>query len=255
MRTPIFRRALTAALAAGLLLAACGDDDSVATDDTTTTASDNGDGHDHGDTEGHEVGDSEPVPTIALSATPAGEGAVDLEIEVTNLTVAPQGGSAEHVAGEGHVHVLVDGKVAAMISDTSYHIEGLSGGEHEITVGLSSTDHQPLLIDGEPIEVSETVTVEGEPDDGDAAADMVIEVEVAGGDVEGGGRHAVSTGDTVTIRVTSDVADEIHLHGYDLHADVEAGQTGELTFDATIPGVFEVELEDAGLPLLEIEVS
>lgn len=83
----------------------------------------------------------------------------------------------------------------------------------------------------------------------------VIEVTVAGGQVEGGGRTSVPLGDAVTIRVTSDVADHVHLHGYDVLADVAAGGTAELTFTADIPGVFEVELEDARLPLLELEIS
>lgn len=87
------------------------------------------------------------------------------------------------------------------------------------------------------------------------AVGTVIEVSVTGGEVTGGGRQQVDLGQTVTIRVTSDVADHIHLHGYDVLADVGAGETAELTFDATIPGVFEVELEDARIPLLDLEIS
>jgi nitrogenase subunit NifH len=83
----------------------------------------------------------------------------------------------------------------------------------------------------------------------------VIEVTVAGGQVKGGGRTSVPLGDAVTIRVTSDVTDHVHLHGYDVLADVAAGGTAELVFTADIPGVFEVELEDAGLALLELEIS
>ena len=84
---------------------------------------------------------------------------------------------------------------------------------------------------------------------------VVIEVTVQGGQVEGGGRKQVPLGETVTLRVTSDVADHVHLHGYDVLVDVAAGETAELTFDATIPGVFEAELEDSRLPLLELEIS
>lgn len=43
-----------------------------------------------------------------------------------------------------------------------------------------------------------------------------IEVQIRDGAVEGGGRTAVALGDTVTIRVTSDVADHVHVHGYDV---------------------------------------
>ena len=83
-----------------------------------------------------------------------------------------------------------------------------------------------------------------------------IAVEVAGGSVVGGvQKHSVRLGDLVTIRVTADVADEIHVHGYDLKKNVAAGTPSEITFSADIPGQFEVELEGAGKKLLDLEVS
>lgn len=86
-------------------------------------------------------------------------------------------------------------------------------------------------------------------------AGTVVEVTVADGAVAGPGTAAVDLDDEVVLRVTSDVADEVHVHGYDLTAAVAAGATAELTFTADLPGVFEVELEGAGLPLVELEVS
>ena len=62
-------------------------------------------------------------------------------------------------------------------------------------------------------------------------------------------------GESVTLKVTSDVADHVHVHGYDLFTDVAAGDPVTIEFSADIPGVFEVELEDSGLLLLELEVS
>ncbi|WP_193345672.1 hypothetical protein [Blastococcus saxobsidens] len=55
--------------------------------------------------------------------------------------------------------------------------------------------------------------------------------------------------------VTSDVADEVHLHGYDVSAPVAPGEPATLTFDATIPGVFELELHEVGEELLSVQVS
>ena len=43
--------------------------------------------------------------------------------------------------------------------------------------------------------------------------------------------------------MTSDVADEIHVHGYDLKKDVPAGGSVRFSFPASIEGVFEIELE------------
>lgn len=89
-----------------------------------------------------------------------------------------------------------------------------------------------------------------------SANGIVVEVTVAGGAVHGGlQRKTIPVGSAVVLRVTSDVADEVHLHGYDLKQDVEAGSTAEISFTADIPGVFEAELENAGLKLVELEVS
>lgn len=68
-------------------------------------------------------------------------------------------------------------------------------------------------------------------------------------------RHSVSVGDEVMVIVTGDVTDEIHVHGYDLVADLVPGQPATMTFTADIPGVFEIELHDAGTLLAELEVQ
>ncbi len=83
-----------------------------------------------------------------------------------------------------------------------------------------------------------------------------ITVTFAGGQVTGDtGRVPVSTGETVNITVTSDVADEVHLHGYDVKVNVTPGTPAVLTFQATIPGVFELELEGLGKQLLSVQVA
>src|SRR4051794_7974586 len=44
----------------------------------------------------------------------------------------------------------------------------------------------------------------------------------------------VSKGDRVRFTVESDVADEVHVHGYDLHKDVPKGGTVNFAFPASI---------------------
>ncbi|MGH9164439.1 MAG: hypothetical protein ACRDZW_02855 [Acidimicrobiales bacterium] len=61
-------------------------------------------------------------------------------------------------------------------------------------------------------------------------------------------------GDRVRLRVASDVAEEVHVHTYDVMADVAPGTTADVEFTATIPGRHEVELEKAGKALLVLEV-
>ena len=87
------------------------------------------------------------------------------------------------------------------------------------------------------------------------AAGRLIVVQIAGGQVSGDtGRVPVAAGTEVTLSVTSDVADEVHVHGYDLEAELTPGAPAEITFDATVTGVFEVELHEAGTVLLSLQV-
>ena len=68
-------------------------------------------------------------------------------------------------------------------------------------------------------------------------------------------RVAVPLGATIELSVTADVDDEVHVHGYELHGDVTPTSAAVITFTADISGVFEVELEDNDLLLVEVEIS
>lgn len=121
-------------------------------------------------------------------------------------------------------------------------------GDDDGTANSTTTTEPPVAGTDAPTSNDTTSTTE-------AAPGPVIEVSYAGGEIVGGGRHGVSVGDIVTLRVTTDVADEIHLHGYDLSVDAPAGVATDLVFEASIPGVFEAELESLGLHLVELEIS
>jgi hypothetical protein len=88
-----------------------------------------------------------------------------------------------------------------------------------------------------------------------SANETLIKVSYAGGAITGGGRKTAPLGSTVGIEVTSDVADEVHLHGYDKKVDVTPGAPATLTFTADIPGIFEVELESRSLKLIDLVVK
>ena len=62
-------------------------------------------------------------------------------------------------------------------------------------------------------------------------------------------------GEVVEIRVVADVADEIHVHGYDLTFPTEPGVPTVVTFTADAQGIFDVELEEAEIPLFELVVA
>jgi hypothetical protein len=82
-----------------------------------------------------------------------------------------------------------------------------------------------------------------------------IRIVVRGGLVVGGLRRArLERGERAVLVVRADVSDHVHLHGYDIMRDVSPGRPARLPFRATIPGRFEVELEDRKLQIAQLEV-
>jgi hypothetical protein len=67
-------------------------------------------------------------------------------------------------------------------------------------------------------------------------------------------RFSVQRDRQVVLVVESALTDHVHLHGYDLMADVAPGAPATIRFKATAPGRFEIELEDRGLQIGELEV-
>ena len=68
-------------------------------------------------------------------------------------------------------------------------------------------------------------------------------------------RVQVALGSTVRLVVDGDEPDELHVHGYDVTADVVPGEPAVVAFLADIPGVFEVELHDSGAALPSLQVG
>jgi hypothetical protein len=67
-------------------------------------------------------------------------------------------------------------------------------------------------------------------------------------------RYSVKQDRKVVIVVRTELADHVHLHGYDVMADVGPGKPATIRFTATAPGRFELELEDRSLEFAELEV-
>jgi hypothetical protein len=134
-------------------------------------------------------------------------------------------------------------------------IAGGCAREGQSSAGSSSSVSQ---TPNESPENNEGETPEGNDDKGSNKPKPqanVLEATVRNGQVKAPDQYSVKLGESATIEVKSDVADEIHLHGYDIMQDVTPGRPAKLRFKADIPGVFEVELEDAGLLLFEVKVQ
>src|SRR2546423_11471192 len=88
----------------------------------------------------------------------------------------------------------------------------------------------------------------------DAARPQVITVRGAK-PVGGIQKLTYTKGDQVRFRVDSDVADEIHVHGYDFHKSVPAGGSVSFSFPAKIDGVFVIELEGRAEQIAQLTVK
>lgn len=88
------------------------------------------------------------------------------------------------------------------------------------------------------------------------AANEVPTIVIEGGEPAGGVQELEFTaGDQVVFEVDSDVAEEVHVHGYDIEVDVEPGKPAKVDFTADIEGVFEVELEESAVEIAELTVN
>lgn len=97
-------------------------------------------------------------------------------------------------------------------------------------------------------------------DDGDSGTEITTKsvptIVVKEGKPVGGVRQLTyEKGDQIRFKVESDVSDEIHVHGYDIMKDVEAGGSVSFDFPATIEGGFEAELEGRGEQIIELTVN
>ncbi|MGD9734137.1 MAG: hypothetical protein AB7V58_00790 [Solirubrobacterales bacterium] len=81
-------------------------------------------------------------------------------------------------------------------------------------------------------------------------------IVVRGGEPVGGvAELSVDAGERARFKVTSDVGDEIHLHGYDISKEIEPGASVTFHFPAEIEGIFEIELEQRAVPIAELQVN
>jgi hypothetical protein len=72
-----------------------------------------------------------------------------------------------------------------------------------------------------------------------------------------GGTHLLTyrRGALINLTVRSDVTDEVHFHGYDIHKDVAPGHPVHFLIRATIEGSYPVELEQHAETLAQVTVE
>ena len=138
--------------------------------------------------------------------------------------------------------------IAAAIAVAAVVIALVAGGGDEET---SDTKAQTQATQAQPAGEDTTETQPAPPPKPEAT-----EIRVKGGEPVGGVEEIeANKGDTVRIDVTSDSADELHLHVYDVEKPLVPGKTTRLKFKADVEGVVELELHGSGTRIAEITVA
>jgi len=113
-----------------------------------------------------------------------------------------------------------------------------------------ATTTAPATTDTEPVTTTEPpATTAPKPPDV-----VTIRIAIPSDTAPKVRRYSVRKDRKVVIVVRTDLSNHVHLHGYDLMADVGPGRPATIRFTATAPGRFELELEDRGLEFAELEV-
>lgn len=121
--------------------------------------------------------------------------------------------------------------------------------------GQGSQTTEQESSDGEAVDGGSRPLLGGTRNEGGSQPEPVA-LEFAGGEVVGGVQTIQATsGEEVTMTVTSDVEEELHVHGVEVYEDLPPGEEVEVTFTPEAEGVFEVELHDSGVKLADLEVS
>jgi hypothetical protein len=132
--------------------------------------------------------------------------------------------------------------VAALVVAVAAFVIAQPGDDDDKQQSSNTTQPEESTGTGSDGETDTTAEQPAEP--------PVTRINVKGGVIDGDVKSIqVAKGDTVRIVVTSDVDDEIHLHGYDIEREAGPGKPARFKFKATLEGAFELEshaAEDAG---------
>ena len=122
------------------------------------------------------------------------------------------------------------------------------GGDDNAAPATTAAQTAATTTEPEVTTTAATTTAPAEPQA------VRISVSVPGDKAPTVKHFTIKQGSQVVFVVKSELADEVHLHGYDLSADVAPGEPATIRFKANAPGLFEAELESRSLPIAELEV-
>lgn len=145
------------------------------------------------------------------------------------------------------------GEAGSIVVHTAEDESSMAG--HEAT-GHGGHSHSDKIACAELEGGEEPPTTTAQPSSGEEGEGGATTIVVKNGEPVGGVQELeYGAGEQVRFKVDSDVADEVHVHGYDLMKDVAAGGSVSFSFPAEIEGIFEVELEEHGEQIAELRVN
>ncbi|MFD8208466.1 hypothetical protein ACFV2S_18985 [Streptomyces sp. NPDC059695] len=216
------------------------------------------------------------APTVRAEARPDSEGGWNVHLTVERFRFTPESTGGAAIPGRGHVRLLVDGRETARLYGPWGYVPP---GAHTLTVRLHADDHTVWAVAGAPVQA--TVRLDGTPADASPSAGSsapatappsprptgprptdrpadpgrTVTLTITGTTVQPPpSRIELKKGERLTLRVTSDRADTLHVHGYDRELRLSPGTPASLTLIADRTGLFEVETHESGLVLTQLVV-
>ena len=115
-----------------------------------------------GATSVHEIAqESSPLATLDIKKDPTG--GFNVHVVTTNFIWKPEMASMQHVPGEGHAHVYLDGRKIMRIYNEWFHLNtyqfSTKAGEQLVSIEFVGNDHAPYTIQGLPVGAQELVDV------------------------------------------------------------------------------------------------
>lgn len=99
------------------------------------------------------------APQLDIEVTPDPVTGYNLHLMTRGFTFAPEHASLDHVAGQGHAHVYVNGTKIGRLYSPWMHLDALPSGATEIQVTLNANDHRPLAVSGTPVTATTIVEI------------------------------------------------------------------------------------------------
>lgn len=101
------------------------------------------------------------TPTVKITAIKDPKSGYNINLATTNFSFAPQNASTDHVEGEGHAHLYVNGEKIGRLYGNWVHVDDLKDGDNIITVTLNGNNHNDLQLNGKIISDTVVITVDG----------------------------------------------------------------------------------------------